>query len=218
MIGSSDQEIIASGNCPCYDSCKHAVLWYIKNMFFQLQPWEKPQSVVLVFVCLNPMGHVLIYDHKSIDLSTWHNDWCCATRKLKWQGQLIGNIPKSLWDKSICPSLSYLLFGQHSWQVNNWNWNKKDHLEISIFTKLFQKHFSDIKCWCFDSNSPKNFYYFSTYWIWQEICSDSGNGHLPIRQQPITRGNVYPVCTSLNHFFSWPPSLLTLISMLKLLG
>ena len=162
-------------------------------------------------------GHVLIYDHKSIGQSTWHNAGSCATSKLEWQGQLIGNIPKSLWDKSICPSLTYLLLRQHSWQVNNWSWNRKEHHEISTFTQLFQKHFSDIKCWCFDSNSPKNFYYFSTDSIWQEICYDSGNGLLPIGQQPITWGKGDPVCTSLNHFFSWPPSLLTLISMFKLL-
>ena len=70
--------------------------------------------------------------------------WVLCHQQVRMAGT-IGNIPKSLWGKSICPSLSYLLLGQHSWQVNNWS--KKEHYEISIFTHLFQKHFSDIKCW-----------------------------------------------------------------------
>ena len=85
--------------------------------------------------------------------------WVLCHQQVRMAGT-IGNIPKSLWGKSICPSLSYLLLGQHSWQANNWS--KKEHYEISIFTHLFQKHFSDIKCWCFDSNSLKILFF---YWF-----------------------------------------------------
>ena len=91
--------------------------------------------MVLFFVYLNPLGHVFIYDHKSIGQSTWHKEGCCATSKLEWQGQLIGNIPKSLL---------LLLLGQHSWQVNNWSWNKKgapwDFNFCTTFSKAFLWH------------------------------------------------------------------------------